>query len=267
MAQAFSPTPVPCEAARYGAEILYLPDLWADAAGFQGWSGFLGHRGWAGWGLPIRNIDGGLAARVTAVTAFVRTRHSLPVLIGHGAGAIVAAAVAQAVPVVAVVLVAPLVPVASSVASLLTRRDAIWPLLTSGRVSPPEGAALDALYATPAGSVPPAVRRGLADDSARVLLDLARGRVTMTHLAVRSLILAGACDALTSPAVVGAFASTLGADLTLLPNATRALTTDADWRRTAGMVHRWLVSGLEAEQLEFYAEAMADRDADDDEPA
>ena len=256
------PIPVPSEAARYGAAVLYLPDLWVDARAWRPWGGFLGHRGWEGWILPLRDLDAGIVERATAVASFIATLPAPPILLGEGAGAVVAAMVARRVAVAAAVLLAPIVPGASRVGSLLVRRDAWWPLLTGGRVPPPSGGALHAVLPME-GKGAEAVYQ-LAPDSGILLLDLARDRVKLGRLDVRSVVVAGAADALTPLAASQAFARMLGAEIEVCPGLPHALSTHPSWQTTAGWVHRWLVRGLDATKLEFYAEAMADRGDDGD---
>jgi hypothetical protein len=255
---------VPCEAARYGAAVLYLPDLWVDAATWRAWAAFLGHRGWEGWLLPLRAVAGGVAERAAAVVEFAGTLSGPPVLLGEGAGGVVAALVARQIPVTAVVVLAPIVPRVSHLGTLLARRDAWWPLLTGGRVPPPSGATLAALLGVGGAGPPADVVRGLAPESASVLLDLARGRVAIDRLMARSLVLCGDADAFTTPAAAQAWAQVLGAEFEVLAGLPHRFSADASWQRIAGHVHRWLVRGLDAAMLEFYAEAIADRDDDTD---
>ena len=260
----FQPFAVPCEAARYGAAILYLPDLWVDARAWRGWAGFLGHRGWEGWLVPLRELDGGIEARAAVVAEFVRGLPAPPVLLGDGAGGAVATSVARQVPLAAVVLLAPFVPGVSALGTLLARWDALWPLLTNGRVPPPSGAVLAGLRA-PIARGAEDDDRGLSAESAAVLLDLARARVAPAPITVRSVVVSGDGDRLTPVEAARGLAHTLGSDFELLPGRPHWLSAHPDWQRTAGWVHRWLVRGLDAELLEFYAEAMADRDTDEPE--
>jgi hypothetical protein len=260
----FQPIPVPCEAARYGAPVLYLPDLWLDAAIWRPWSTFLGHRGWEGWLVPLRGVEGGILSRVSAVTDFARTLAGPPVLLGEGAGAVVAALVAGQIPVTAVILLAPLVPGESRLSPLLLRRDAWWPLLAGGRVPPPPPGMVAPFLGGGGPTPPPSLLQGLGPEPAPVLLDLARGRVTVEPVFARSLVVAASGDVFTPPSVAQRWAEGLGAEFECLPDLPRRFSAHASWQAIAGGVHRWLVRGLDTTMLEFYAEAMADRgDAED----
>lgn len=258
------PIAVPCEAARYGATVLYLPDLWADPAVWRGWAGFLGHRGWGGWLLPIRDLDGGVEDRATAVATFAASLPTPPVLIGHGAGAVVAARAAAMVPVTAVVLAAPLLPGESPLGTMLLRWDALWPLLSGGRVGPPSPAQWAPWLAGVGGGVADQIVSGLAPESARLLLDVARGRGAFERTSAPALVVGGTADPVAPAAGVAAVATRLGARHETFPGLGHWLLAGPRWERTVGVVHRWLVRQLDEPMLDFYAEAMADRDDPDD---
>src|SRR5262245_27782228 len=97
------------ESPRYTASLLLLPDLWAPARLWQPMASFLGHRGWEGRLVELRGT-GDLAARAAALVELARGVSGRPVLIGHGAGALVALDAARAGMAAAVVLIAPLIP-------------------------------------------------------------------------------------------------------------------------------------------------------------
>ena len=113
-------TPVHAESARYAASLLFLPELWTPAEAWLPVASFLGHRGWESQLIHLRDA-GDLRARVESVVAQARRLPHPPILIGHGAGAIVALDSARACAASAVVLVAPLVP-GSAPVGILTRR-------------------------------------------------------------------------------------------------------------------------------------------------
>src|SRR5262245_18883204 len=112
-------TPFHAESARYAVPLLLLPDLWAPARLWQPVASYLGHRGWEGQLVELR-CAGDLAARAAALSEVAGTLAAAPVLIGHGAGALVVLEAARR-SAAAVVLIAPLVPGSPSVRAL-TRR-------------------------------------------------------------------------------------------------------------------------------------------------
>jgi hypothetical protein len=63
------------------------------------------------------------------------------------------------------------------------------------------------------------------------------------------------------------FARTTGAELQVVHGAGHSLVAGPRWQEIAALVHRWLVQRLGESLLEFHAEAMAERDAEDDPPA
>src|SRR5262249_41727239 len=133
-------TPIRAESPRYGASLLFLPELWAPARLWLPVASFLGHRGWEGQALELRRT-GGLSARVAAVVAHARALPARPVLIGHGAGAIVALEAARAGAGVAAVLLAPLVAGSAPVRAITRRREAMVALLLGRPMPPPRGTA------------------------------------------------------------------------------------------------------------------------------
>src|SRR5690242_4587310 len=102
--------PVHAESARYSAAVLCLPGLWSTAAVWRPFAGYLGHRGWESQLLDVRDVAGGMPARVAAVVPHVAEVGGRAVLIGHDAGALLANAVAVRARPAALVLLSPLVP-------------------------------------------------------------------------------------------------------------------------------------------------------------
>jgi pimeloyl-ACP methyl ester carboxylesterase len=246
--------PLRPESPRYAASLLFLPDLWAPAGVWQPVAGFLGHRGWEG-GLVEMRGRGGVADRAAALVEHVRTLAHPPVLIGHGAGGLVALAVADAMPLAAVILVAPLVPGSTPCRRLTARWEAVWAIARGRAVPPPRGEHARRVYRE--------VPDDLGDEAAQAVLDVARGRWTApSRLSVPALLVAGRDDPLLPREAAVALASTLGADHVEIPDAGHWPLLPPGWRSTVGVVHRWLVRRLGEPLLEFYADAMAEREDD-----
>lgn len=265
MAHGLSPIPIPCEAARYRPEILYVPSLWAAPGVWRGWAGFLGHRGWAGHLVSVREVEGGIDERARRVAALAREQETPPILVGHGAGALVAALAARDAAVTALVLVAPLVPGASRIGRLVLRWDAVLGLITGATLPPPPGEAMTDVLARIGTTLQREIVEGLAADTGAAVLDVVRPRPWSGACAQPTLVVHGANDAIAPVAAARRFAAELGAEILEVADGPHWLLAAPDWRVSASAVHRWLVSRLPEGMLDFYAEAMADRGDDDGE--
>jgi hypothetical protein len=139
--------------------------------------------------------------------------------------------------------------------------------LVLGRPVPPPGAT-DA--APLCGELPAAeaatLLAGLRPESPAVLRDVVRGRFRPQALpGVASLVVAGERDPLLPPVAAALFARTVGADHETIPGGGHWLLGGPTWLRVVDVLHRWIVRRLGEPLLEFYPEAMADRDeAEDD---
>jgi len=246
-------TPVHAESARYAGSLLFLPELWTPAEAWLPVASFLGHRGWESQLIHLRGA-GNLRARVESVVAQARPLPHPPILIGHGAGAIVALDSARACAASAVVLVAPLVPGSAPVGVLTRRWDAVAASLMGRAIPPPRGAGARRVF----GESP----EGLDVEPARAVFDVVRGRLRTFHpLDIPTLVVAGAHDPLLPPDAAAALAAALGAERAEIAGAAHWPILAPAWQRTADTVHRWLVRRLGEPLLELYAEMMSERDA------
>jgi non-heme chloroperoxidase len=252
-------TPVHPEGPRYGASIAYLSGLWTGPQVWRAAAQYLAHRGWAGLLVDAGSVAGGLAARATAVTEYLRKLPAMPVLVGHDAGALVALAVAARTEVPAVVLVSPLRPGAPGTHALAWSRGLPWALVTRRSVPPPRGAPGRVFLADRPSDV------GDSPEDPRLLSELAR-RTPIARPAHMppALVLHGARDPFLSSDEAHGLATDLGAELIDLDGQGHWLPAAAAWQRAGDRVHRWLVQRLGETILELYSEAMADRDAEDD---
>src|SRR5262245_42824001 len=246
--------PFPADSARYAASLLLLPDLWAPARLWQPMASFLGHRGWEGSLVELRGT-GDMAARGAALAGLARVAPAAPVLIGHGAGALVALDAARSCPAVALVLIAPLLPGTRPVRALTRRWEVLAALVRGKPVPPPRGASARRLY----GEIP----EGLDAESPRAVLDVVRGRARISASpGMPTLVLAGDRDPLLAPDAAARLASALAAERIEIPGAGHWPILAPAWQRTVAAVHRWLVQRLGEPLLDLYSEAMAERDAD-----
>jgi len=251
---------VPAEAARYAAPLVLVPGLWSGRAVWRGFATYLAHRGWECRLVDLRGT-GGLGARVEALRAYLGTLPAPAVLVGHGAGGLVAHEAGDGA--AAVVMAAPLIPGDPATRNLLLERRNVLGVALGRRVGPPGAAAL----ALVAGELTDAERAGLAGrlgpDDGGALRDLLRARVAPRPASVPTLVVAGARDPLLAPAAAQALAARLGADLEQLPEAGHWLLAGRVWQAAVGVIHRWVVQRLGEPLLETYAEAMADRETEE----
>lgn len=242
---------VPPEGGRYATSLVFVPGLWTPALALRGMASFLGHRGWEGRIVDVVG-QGALHDRAAAVVAAARGLLSPPVLVGHGAGAIVALEAARAMPVSAVALLFPHVPGRRASQALTRRWDALVALLLGRPVPAPGGTAAAAIY----GATPPPA---LALDARDAVLDVVRGRISLHAVPhVPTLILSSPEDPLLDPEAAGRLATSLSATHHAVHGGHWAL-TGPRWRDSASVLHRWLVQALGEPLLELYEEAMADR--------
>ncbi len=247
--------PVHAESPRYSAPLLFLPELWAPASLWLPMASYLAHRGWEGQLLEFRGT-GAQAEREQALLAHLGRLPRPPVLLGHGAGAILALAGARAGAAAAVVLLAPLLPGTAAVRGLARRWDVVAAVLRGRPIPPPRGAAAGRLFGeTPAG---------LDLETGRAVLDVVRGRLPPAgRLGVPALLVAGERDPLLGREAATALAASLGAEFAEIAGAAHWPVLPPGWQQTVAVVHRWLVRRLGEALLDFYADAMAEREADD----
>lgn len=246
-------TPFHAESARYTTSLLLLPDLWAPARVWLPAATFFGHRGWEGQLVELRGA-GDLASRAAALGALARGLPHPPVLVGHGAGAVVALETARTGVAAAAVLIAPLVPGSAAVRALTRRWDALFALMRGRGIPPPRGGDASRLF----GEVP----GGLDVESPRAVLDVVRGRPPAPGaLGIPTLVVAGDRDPLLARDAAAAVASLLEAERVEIEGAGHWPILAPAWQRTVAAVHGWLVRRLGEGLLDFYAEAMAERAA------
>jgi pimeloyl-ACP methyl ester carboxylesterase len=252
-------TPVHPEGPRYAAPIVYLGGLWVAPTVWRPVATYLAHRGWEGRLLDTRAVRAGIAARAQAVASHVAKRDAPPVILAHDAGAMVALAVAAATPVRALVLVSPLVPGAPGTHAVTWSRSLVWSLLRRRPLEPPAGRTGDVYF----GGLSREARTGVVGEDPRLLSELARrSRVRRAAGASPTLVVRGGVDPVVSEADGRDLAADLGADVVEIAGAGHWPQAAPSWQECAHRVHRWLVQRLGEDNLELYAEAIADRDDD-----
>src|SRR5262249_17471277 len=188
-----------------------------------------------------------LRARVEGVTAEARRLPHPPILIGHGAGAIVALDAARSGAASAAVLVAPLVPGSAPVGVLTRRWDAVAASLLGRAIPPPRGAGARRVF----GESP----EGLDVEPARPVFDVVRGRLrAFRRAAGRALVGAAARAPGGRRDAAAARAAARGGGHAGIAGAAPWPILAPAWQQPAGAVHRWLVRRLGEPLLELYAE-------------
>src|SRR5262245_58957429 len=240
---------LPAESGRYTASLVFLTDLWVAPAVWRGVASFLAHRGWECHLLDLRG-QGDLGRRTAAVAAHTGTLPGPAVLIGHGAAAPVALGVSAAGTTCATVLVAPLLPGSAGLRALGLRVRTMTAAVLRRNVPPPGGRAAGLLW----DALPPAARgavlTALRDEDTAAIRELLGRSHALRPATVPTLVLAGDRDPLLAPEAAAAIARGLGAEHLPLEGAGHWPLVEANWRQTAGLVHRWLVQRVGEPLLE-----------------
>lgn len=246
-----TPISVHPEGPRYARSLLFVPGLWMAPEALRPLASFLAHRGWAGL-IADAGGAGGVAERAVEVAALARSLDAPPVVVGCDAGGLIGLAASREAEVAAVAWLAPIRPRPKGLTRLLGPWRVAGALLLGRDLPAPAGAARDALFG-------PAAPPGRATEAIALVRDVLRARVLSPPAGIPVVALAARGDAL------AAGAAPPGAELLELAVPDRSLLGPTAWQRTAGVLHRWLVRRLGAENLELYEEAMAEREAPEDE--
>ncbi len=253
---------VPAEGARYRAPLVLVPGLWCGREVWRGFATYLAHRGWECRLVDLRGV-GGFEARRAALKAYLTALPAPAVLVGHGAGGLVAQA-AAADAAAAVAILAPLIATEPATRALVLGLRRVLAVALGGRVPPPQPAIVDVLLGDlPARERATVTARLAADDGAAVR-DVVRGRVHLAPASVPTLVVAGGRDPFAPAPAVRELATQIGAEVETLPEGGHWLLAGPAWQAAVAVVHRWVVQRLGEPLLEIYAETMAERDAGDD---
>jgi pimeloyl-ACP methyl ester carboxylesterase len=252
------------EGPRYAASLVCIPGLWTGPALWGGVGSYLAHRGWECHLVDAGAVRGGVDARAEAVAEYVAELDRAAILVAHDGGALVALAAAARRPPSALVFVAPLPPRTRAARALTATPRRLAALVLGGPITPPEGRG--AVRWLPAGHAARArVESALHAEDAAVVRDVLWGAPEVHAVAgVPALVVAGAADPLVSVDASAGFAAASGAELRVLDGVGHWPLVEG-WQDAVSVVHRWLVRRLGEPLLETYAEAMADRDAEDPE--
>ena len=204
------------------------------------------------------------AARGAAVADYAATLAGPAILVGHDAGALVALAAAARHPPSAVVLLAPTPPGGHGVRLLVLSARSLVALLAGRPVPPPEGRAAAGWLDLP-GPLAAGVRRAFGSEDAQSVRDVVWGRFRPALPAgVPVLVVSGEDDRTLTPRDAATLARALGAEQRVLPGTGHWPLAGARWQDMVALVHRWVVQRLGEPLLDLYAEALAEREAEDD---
>jgi len=252
------------EGARYAASIVCLPGLWAAPAVWRGFASYLAHRGWECHLLDVREVRGGIEARGEAVDEYVGALPGPAVFLAHDGGALVALAAAGRRRPAALALLAPVAPRSRGARRLVAAPRSLLGLVLGGPVPPPAGRTAAPWLDLPE-PIAAGLRASLAPDDAASVRDVVWGRFRPRPAGgVPALLVTGDRDALLPSGEAEALARAWGAELRVLGGAGHWPLAGPHWQAAVALVHRWIVQTLGEPLLELYAEAQAERDAEDE---
>jgi hypothetical protein len=235
------------ESAKFHHPLLLLHGLWTDTWIWEPVAGYLAHRGWESWAPSLVGLDAADAA--DALDPVLRALPSVPIIVSHDVGVLLAAACAARTSVPALVAIAPVLPPSESGGHRgMFAWPQFWRARLAGRhVPPPRGAARRAFVGDAVG-VGEQLR---ADSGARFRAIASGGTQLPAQLALPGLVLGGARDALVSETVLRALAARFGWTWRAYPGRGHFLIVEPGWEVVADDVHRWIVRTLGADLLAF----------------
>ncbi len=231
---------VRAESARFRHPLLLLHGLWTGSWIWREFQAYLAHRGWESWAPSFLEAPAASFAtdRVEWLVDACRTLPAPPIIIGHDAGAVIAATLASRVEAPAVVAIAPLL---ASVDSGAWGGLYAWPRFWAARflggpVSPPRHALARTFGAKRAGSWLP--------DSGALFRALASGALRFpTEAPCPSLLVCAEHDPLVSPIAAERLARRLGWAFQVHGSSHFPM-LEPGWESLGDDLHRWLVQTL-----------------------
>ena len=243
-------TPVHPEGPRYRAPVLFVPGLWTRPALWQRAASLLAHRGWECWLVdPGR---GNVATRAEALAEVAVELGRPPVVVAVDAAGVVALETARRTTLAALVWSAPVEPGSATWRRMVSPWRVLGGLLLGRPVARPASWGAEAEGADWLRS----------EEEAAIVVDVVRGRMNVAAPGVPTAFVVGEGASGGGVEERATLAARLGAELIVLPRAGRWPLAAGAWQEHAGLVHRWLVRRLGETLLEFYEEAMAERDED-----
>jgi pimeloyl-ACP methyl ester carboxylesterase len=173
------------------------------------------------------------------------------ILIGHGAGGLLALALADHPQIKAVVALAPIVPGFNS--SMLRRSSGLFGLWRPFRLNPPRGRDSFELFADADAFHRDILIRDLTPASAAFARDIAAGQPSLfPHARIPSLVICGEADPFAPVALARVLAETANARFVTMPNRGHWLIGGRVLERVVAEVQRFLVLSLGRDLLLLY---------------
>lgn len=230
------------ESARFRHPLLFLHGLWTGSWIWAGFGAYLAHRGWESFAPSLAEappID--LAGAVDVVAALGPTLPAPPIILAHGTGVVLAAALADRLAARAVVALA---PTTATTSRALFGRASRWRMWFGGgsRVPPPKA------FAAAAGDY----AAGLRPDEAILYRTVAAS--DLPRVGVPGLVVSSERDRLVLPTAVAVLAAHAGFEHRVWPAAGHFALIESGWERRADDVHRWIVRTVGETLLAFLDE-------------
>jgi len=250
------------EPLKFAWPIILLPDLFTTARHLGLALGYFATIGWEVYAPDLRAAIGSnktpplakfsfadlLALAAEALDALGRAA----IVVGHGAGGLVALKLAERPEVKAAVALAPLAPGYQS--ALVTGFAARFSAWRRGTIDPPRGRTLFEFVADSDPFQRDAIIRAMVPESAPLALGIAHGDIALSAAAAPRLIVAGDSDIFAPIAQTAALAKSLGATLAQLQGRGHWLIGGRALERTIGATQRFLVRTLGQDLLLLYPE-------------
>ncbi|MFM8409239.1 MAG: alpha/beta hydrolase, partial [Alphaproteobacteria bacterium] len=237
---------------RYAADLLLLHGAWSGPSAWGRVAAAMAQRGWRCHLLDLRAaaaaLPPGAAGRgdhpwVAGARAAIAELEAPPILVGHGAGALVALEIATGETVRGAIAAAPLAEGARPLASA-TERFRLR--LLGGRLDPP--GAGGPVFAGLSSEDAARLASSMVPESASFVRWIDRAATSLGAPAVPALLLAQEDDPWARPVAVEVLARGIGADFVVLPGGHWSFAgqrIDA-W---ASRIHRWIVQRTGGELL------------------
>jgi pimeloyl-ACP methyl ester carboxylesterase len=251
------------EPLKFAWPIVVLPELFTTARHLAVLIGYLATIGWEVYAPDIRAVaaqDGllgrlGFSAALALVEEVIAVVGRDAIIVGHGAGGLLALKLAERPHVRAAVALAPLVPGFRT--PLFMRSRNLITLWRRRPINPPRGRTLFELIADAEPFQRENMIKALVPDSAELALNVARGEVALAaHQVAPRLIVAGDSDTFAPVERVAALASAIGAQMVTLRGRGHWIIGGRALERAVAELQRFLVRALGQELLLLYPDEM-----------
>jgi len=254
------------EPLKFAWPIIVLPELFTTSRHLAVLIGYLATIGWEVYAPDVRAVaaqDGlralgrlGFSAALALVEEVIATIGREAIIVGHGAGGLLALKLAEGPQVRAAVAVAPLVPGFHT--PLFMRARNLVALWRRRPINPPRGRTLFELTADAEPFQREHMIKALVPDSAELALNVARGEIELARhpQGAPRLIVAGDSDTFAPVERVATLASAIGAQMVTLRGRGHWIIGGRALERTVGELQRFLVRALGQELLLLYPDEM-----------